>query len=477
MLWRPGYHKLIAQIADVGTTLISFVTAYFIWVLLRWLAPTWPIGAKIVLDSSDLVIISASAVIWVIIFNCQGAYSYQRFTSFAKETKIILKTVLWGALLLIGLGFLLRPGYVPRTVVAIFIVVNAGLLILEKFLLFRIAKIMRQRGRNRKKVLVVGTGRQSRRFVETIEQNFDWGLDFIGFIDGAKENVGKEIAGKKVLGTFHDVPMVLHANPVDEVIIAVSSRRIGEVTEVLEACEREGVQVRIISDFLGAIAKKFRAEVIYGLPIISVGYVPDNQMALAVKRGLDIVIALLSLIILAPYFLIIAVAIKLSSPGPVFYEWNVVGFNKKPFKSWKFRTMVVGADQMKAQLEHLNEMEGPVFKIANDPRITPVGRFLRKFSLDELPQLWSVLKGDMSLVGPRPAGLNELSRYESWQRRKLSIKPGITCLWQVNGRNTITDFDEWAKLDLAYIDNWSLWLDLKILFKTIPAVISGKGAS
>jgi len=263
----------------------------------------------------------------------------------------------------------------------------------------------------------------------------------------------------------------------DEVIITVSTRRIGEIREILEVCEREGVQVRIISDFLGEIAKRFRADVICGLPVISISYTPKNQPALAVKRAMDIAISSVALIILAPFFLIIAGAIKLTSPGPVFYEWNVVGWNKKPFKSWKFRTMIVGADLMKSKLEHFNEMSGPVFKITIDPRITPLGRFLRKYSLDELPQLWSVLKGDMSLVGPRPAGPHELVRYESWQRRKLSIKPGITCLWQVNGRNHINNFDDWANMDLAYIDNWSLWLDCKILLKTIPAVLLGKGAS
>lgn len=477
MLWRPANHRFIAQMADAVTTLLSFVTAYYLWEIVRSMAPEWLMGSEVVLNHLCVIIMAASAVLWVMIFNFQGAYSYQRFTSFATETKIILKTVLWGSLLLIGLFFLLRPGYVPRTWVALFIVVNLGLLTLEKFLLFSTAKIMRRRGQNRKTVLVVGIGNQARRFVDTIQKHFHWGLDIVGFLDGARENVGREVLGKKILGTFDDMPRVLQMHPVDEVIITLSTRRLGEVQEVLETCEREGVQLRIISDFLGKIAKGFRAEMIYGLPIISISYIPERQASLMAKRGMDIVISFTALTLLAPLFLIIAAAIKLSSPGPLFYEWNVVGCNKRPFKSWKFRTMVVGADRLKARLAPLNEMKGPVFKITNDPRVTPVGRILRKFSLDELPQLWSVLKGDMSLVGPRPAGPHELARYESWQRRKLSTKPGITCLWQVNGRNTINNFDDWAKMDLAYIDNWSLWLDCKILLKTIPAVITGKGAS
>lgn len=465
----------MAQLADALTTLLSFVTAYYLWLLLRWQAPGWPMGAEISVDTSFFFIMAASTVIWVIILNHLGAYSYQRFTSYATEMKIICQTVLSGSLFLIGMLFTLRPGYVPRTLVIFFIIVNFCALTLEKLLLFFIAGFIRERGKNRKTVLVVGTGDQTRRFVATIQRHFHWGLDIVGFLDVAGRNVGREIFGKKILGTIQDILPVLHRHPVDEVVISVSTRRLGEVREVLEVCEREGVQVRIVSDFWGKIAKRFRAEVIYGLPIISISYIPGNQAGLAVKRGMDVVISLLALIMLAPFLLIMAAAIKISSPGPVFYEWNVVGFNKKPFKSWKFRTMVVGADASKKDLENLNEMKGPVFKIKNDPRITPVGRFLRKYSLDELPQLWSVLKGDMSLVGPRPAGPHELARYESWQRRKLSIKPGLTCLWQVNGRNEVNRFDDWVKMDLIYIDNWSLSLDMKILGKTFLTVLQGTG--
>jgi exopolysaccharide biosynthesis polyprenyl glycosylphosphotransferase len=477
MIWRAEHHRVIAKIADAAATLLSFVAAYYLWERVRSMAPAWPMGSDIVLDSSYLIIMAAAIVLLVVIFNFQGAYSYQRFTSFKSEVKIILRTVVWWALLLVVIVFLMRPGYIPRTLVAIFIGVNLVLLIIEKFFLFSIAKITRSREQNRKKILVAGTGNQAQQFVETIQKHFHWGLDIVGFLGDTREQVGRALFGKKILGTFDDILQLLHAHPVDEVILAVSTRRLCEVQEVLETCEREGVQVRIISDFLGKIATRFRADVVYGLPIISISYIPENQVALAVKRGMDIIISLIALILLSPLLVIIAAAIKISSPGPVIYQWKVVGFNKKPFTSWKFRTMVVGADRMKAQLASLNEMTGPVFKIAQDPRVTSVGRFLRKYSLDELPQLWSVLIGDMSLVGPRPAFKDELKRYDSWQRRKLSIKPGITCLWQINGRNAINNFDEWARMDLAYIDNWSLWLDCKILLKTIPAVIFGRGAS
>jgi len=208
--------------------------------------------------------------------------------------------------------------------------------------------------------------------------------------------------------------------------------------------------------------------------------VPDSSTAnrfayRVIKRAIDLAGAGLILLVLSPVFLFVGLLIKLTSPGPVFYPWNVVGRDGRPFCGYKFRTMLQNADDLKAQLLHQNEMNGPVFKMKNDPRITPVGKVLRKYSIDELPQLWSVLKGDMSLVGPRPAGPHEWDKYEPWQRRRLSLTPGITCLWQVNGRNRISDFDEWVKLDLYYIDNWSLWLDIKILCRTVLVVLRGTG--
>jgi lipopolysaccharide/colanic/teichoic acid biosynthesis glycosyltransferase len=199
--------------------------------------------------------------------------------------------------------------------------------------------------------------------------------------------------------------------------------------------------------------------------------------ALFLKRLMDIVVSLAALLVLSPIFLVIAVLLKATAPRtPIFYPWRVIGYKGTPFTGYKFSTMVVDADERRSDLLGMNEMQGPVFKIKNDPRVTTVGRFLRKYSLNELPQLWSVLKGDMSLVGPRPAFAHELERYELWHKRKLCVRPGITCLWQVRGRNRISNFDDWVKMDLEYIDTWSLWLDIKILVRTLWAVAAGTGS-
>ncbi|MFN8557900.1 MAG: sugar transferase [Dehalococcoidia bacterium] len=200
-----------------------------------------------------------------------------------------------------------------------------------------------------------------------------------------------------------------------------------------------------------------------------------SGLPLLVKDTIDVIGAALGLLALAPLFAVLAVLVKRSSPGPVFYRWRVVGRGGRPFTGYKFRTMVADADARKAGLLARNEMSGPMFKMADDPRVTPLGRTLRRYSLDELPQLWSVLVGDMSLVGPRPPLQTEWARFEPWQRRKLAVRPGITCLWQVQGRNAIRDFDDWVRLDLEYIDSWSLWLDLRILGQTLRAVVRGTG--
>jgi len=335
---------------------------------------------------------------------------------------------------------------------------------------------LRGAGRLRPTVLVVGAGEKAGRYINSMRQQADWGMDLIGFIDSDPQKLGRQYYGAPVLGMPADMPSVLHQHAIDEVVFAVPTRQLENCVDMFALCEQEGVRTLIISDFFSGLISRVESEVIHGIPVLIYSTTPLKEWQLLVKRLFDIAFSATLLILFLPLFLLIALAIKLTSKGPVFYRWEVVGLNKKKFTGYKFRTMVVGADRMKELLMDKNEMEKVVFKMKNDPRVTPVGRILRKFSLDELPQLWSVLKGDMSVVGPRPPLVTELDKFESWHRRKLSVKPGLTCLWQISGRSKIRDFDEWVRLDLQYIDKWSLWLDMKILLKTIPVVLMGKGA-
>lgn len=274
--------------------------------------------------------------------------------------------------------------------------------------------------------------------------------------------------------------LLIH-QPINDVVAVQSLEHADWLTDVIAQCDYLRVTLHIIPEaLLSAELRDLRAprsNSVLALPAITLHPVESDGSQLFVKRLFDLVVASLALVVLSPVFLAIALLIKLTTPGlPVFYRWNVVGYKGRRFTGYKFTTMQADADDRKAELDHLNEMGGPVFKIRNDPRMTPLGRWLRKFSLNELPQLWSVVRGDMSLVGPRPAFPHELGKYEYWQKRKLSVRPGITCLWQVSGRNAISDFDEWVRLDLEYIENWSLWLDVKILVWTVGAVFRGTGS-
>lgn len=283
------------------------------------------------------------------------------------------------------------------------------------------------------------------------------------------------------LGKVDDLGSLLISKPIHEVI-AVQPVSGGDWIEpVIQASDYLGVALRIVPEAL-LLGERRSLRTIYhseplNLPAVVMTPRNFNSEALFFKRVFDIVLSGTALVLLSPLFLVIAILIKLTTPKlPVFYPWRVVGQNGVRFTGYKFTTMVADADDRKQDLMQQNEMSGPVFKIKNDPRVTKVGKVLRKFDLNELPQLWSVFKGHMSLVGPRPAGPHELERYEFWHKRKLSIRPGITCLWQVRGRNQISNFDDWVRMDLEYIDNWSLWLDFKILIRTAGVVLSGTGS-
>jgi exopolysaccharide biosynthesis polyprenyl glycosylphosphotransferase len=294
-------------------------------------------------------------------------------------------------------------------------------------------------------------------------------------------DLGIEIVGELSLGEtpVQQLVHLLHEYSVNGVIISARHTYFEQVENAIKTCELEGIEAWLVVDFFGTQISRAQFDELLGHPLLVFRTTPETSWQGIVKQLMDFFGALLLLVLLTviPVIPLIALLIKFTSPGPVFFRQQRSGLNGSPFMLYKFRTMVTNAEQFKHELEAMNEMSGPVFKVTNDPRITPIGKWLRKYSLDELPQLYNVLRTEMSLVGPRPLPVDEVKHFENLaHRRRLSVKPGLTCLWQISGRNKISDFKDWVRLDLEYIDNWSLWLDIKILIRTIPAVLVGTGA-
>ena len=475
MIWRPYYHKRIAQLADFLCVILSFYISFELWKLAFTFIHWQSVSPPLYYDFDWYLLLPAFALLFIWILNYLGAYSLQRFTSYRNEFWIVFKaTLLWLFIAAFAL-YMVTHVIIQRTYLILEFLTVFGLLFSQKMMLLLIVKFIRKNGFNRHKVILIGTGIQANLFIETVLKKFSWGFDIIGIVvENNTHFVGKQL-NLPVLGTYNEIEKILKQHCPDELIVTIAVSEISYITNILDVCQREGVLVRITSDFFGRLSKNIQIDQLYGLNIISLNTVSQSEMQGYIKRLIDILGSISALILFFPFMIIASLGILITDGRPVFYNWKVVGLNKKPFKSWKFRTMVKDADMMKENLKHSNEMNGPVFKISNDPRILPFGQWLRKWSIDETPQFFSVLKGDMSIVGPRPAGPHELDQYESWHRRKLSIKPGITCLWQASGRNKINNFDDWVKLDLEYIDNWSIWLDLKIIFMTIVAVLKGTG--
>lgn len=334
---------------------------------------------------------------------------------------------------------------------------------------------VRRSGRNYRNVLIVGSGPRGRSVERDIERHPDWGLRIVGFVDDRQPAVDQEFPDVEVYKPA-ELPDLFRRQVIDEVIVACPRSMLAELGPVVEACAVVGVPITVLSDLFGDYLPPPRVTRFDSMVALTFAPVHHGRGKLAVKRAIDLVGAGAGLLLFAPLLLATIGLVRLTSRGPVFFRQIRSGLNGRVFTMYKLRTMYAGAEEHRARLLHLNEMSGPVFKMRRDPRVTPMGRFLRRWSLDELPQIWNVLRGEMSLVGPRPPLPSEVTRYESFERRRLSIRPGITCLWQVSGRNEI-GFADWVKLDLLYIDTWSLRKDLEILLRTIPAVLFGKGAS
>ncbi len=335
-------------------------------------------------------------------------------------------------------------------------------------------KIKNSNGNHLQNILVVGTGSLAQDFIRKAKENKDWKIKILGVLDWEKNQKGKFLQGVQVIGVLEDLPRLIKNKHIDYIVYAVSRRFLNIIEKSISLCEKMGVSTCILADYFPNRVSRQKLFTFEDKPFIFNSYAPLKEQGVWLKEILDRALSFILIILSSPLLLLITFLIRISSKGPVLFKQQRVGLNGKRFTLYKFRTMVENAEKLKDALLDKNEMQGPVFKIKQDPRITRLGRFLRKTSLDELPQLFNVLYGDMSLVGPRPPLPEEVSQYDLWHRRRLSMKPGLTCLWQVNGRNKI-NFEKWMRLDLEYIDNWSLFLDLKILLKTIPAVLSGSG--
>jgi exopolysaccharide biosynthesis polyprenyl glycosylphosphotransferase len=413
--------------------------------------------------------------IWTLLLITLEAYTSRRTVALASEVWQVVRVVVAGTLILAAAGWLLRLDFVSRPFLVLFATLDLLFLITAKLMLRLTARRVRRRGYNYRTLLIVGINPRAEEVAGIIADHPHWGLKLIGFVSPNGEH-GGEVAGSPVLGVADDLPHILQNQVVDEVIFVLSRRQLEEFEDSFLLCAELGIRARVALYFPHMKARVVLEE-LEGIPLLTFTNTPGAPFPIFLKLLLDYTVSIIGLVLTAPLMLIIAIAVKLGSRGPVLYSQIRCGLNGRLFKLLKFRTMHEGADQRLDEVAHLNEVAGPAFKARRDPRVTRVGRILRRLSLDELPQLYNVARGDMSLVGPRPPIPEEVERYERWQRRRLSMKPGITGLWQVSGRAGLDDFNRWTALDLAYIDQWSLWLDLKILLKTIPAVLSTRGAS
>jgi exopolysaccharide biosynthesis polyprenyl glycosylphosphotransferase len=428
---------------------------------------------------------------WVVILWLFGLYRLRVRWSARTEVTDVARAILLLAVSTFVLLFWLKLPNVSRQFLLLLFPAQLVLTVASRFVLRWAFAAARSRGLNSRFILVVGTGAAARAFADRIEARREMGLHVIGHLAGPPEEDGEIVAGfhawapaatdrrlqsreRPVLGSIDDIESVLHSQVVDEVAICLPPSQLALVEPITRLCEDEGRIVRIPTDETGLTLPGARIEDFDGIRVLSLVYGPDRAVALVVKRALDVAAAAVALVLLSPILGGLALWIRIHDGGPVLFRQTRIGEHGRPFMVIKLRTMTADAEQRLTELEARNEIHGHAFKVTNDPRVTRPGAVLRSMSLDELPQLWNVLRGEMSLVGPRPPLPREVEDYDIWHRRRLSMKPGITGLWQVGARREAV-FDRWVMLDLEYIDRWSLWLDFKIIARTIPAVISHQG--
>jgi exopolysaccharide biosynthesis polyprenyl glycosylphosphotransferase len=391
-----------------------------------------------------------------------------------------LKVGLAATILLFAVISVIKFQYISRLLLGIYASIDFLMMICFRLVARAFAAPLRRSVSGLRTFLLVGGGPEMAEIAHTLEANESRGMRLFGFVHtGAgpaeAESSWQGLAKSYPAFALPALPDLLRRQVIDEVIFVVGKEELEKLGDTFLVCEEEGVKARVLLSFFPQVISKVYLERLGSKPFLTFSATPEDEFLL-LKRTLDFIMALVALVALSPLLLLLAMLVKLTSRGPILFSQTRCGLGGRRFTLYKFRSMRADADLLREELEALNELDGPVFKIRNDPRCTPIGRFMRKFSLDEFPQLLNILKGDMSFVGPRPPLPDEVEKYERWQRRRLRMQPGLTCLWALEGRSKLS-FRRWMELDLEYIDHWSMTLDWKILLKTIPIVLVGRGAS
>ncbi|MEA3493232.1 MAG: undecaprenyl-phosphate glucose phosphotransferase [Candidatus Margulisiibacteriota bacterium] len=462
---------MLKIVLDIILINVSLILAYLIrFKTFIFLAP-----ATVPVFEQYFRVLIFVTLIWLAIFKLIGLYEDKKNTALIDEVANVFLGVSVATLVLFALLFMYREFWFSRLVIANVWWISLICLTFSRIFLFSLKRLLRSKGIASKNLLILGAGEMGQLLALKVTQDKSLGYRVFGYLDDNPEKQGKEYNGYSVLGGIDKVVETVKNNKIEEVIIASTRISINKVLDVITECERYGVEFKIVPGILELIASRLDVDEIGGVPLLTVSEIQLKGLNAFLKRTTDVSFSFLGILALSPFFLLFALLVKTTSRGPVFFMQERVGLDGKMFKMFKFRSMVQDAEQLFPQLEPLSEAEGYLFKMKDDPRITPLGKFMRRWSIDEYPQLFNVLLGQMSLVGPRPPLPREVKNYSVWHKKRLRVRPGITGLWQVSGRSLLP-FEDMVRLDIYYIENWSLWLDLKILLRTALVVFLGSGA-
>ena len=438
--------------------------------LLRAVEPAFNVPYRVYLP-----FVAGFTLLLILIYRQQGIYRLRREISWLDEVYAIANGTATGIVIMIVFIFLTRREFYSRVIFIYAGLVAVGILAVSRLLKVIFLRQVRRHGIGIRRVVIVGAGEIGRTVMRTVVANPETGFRIIGFVDDNPVKGETDIGRFRALGSTNNLADILNREEVNEVIITLPWQYHRKIVSLMARCERENVRARIVPDLFQMTLNRMHVEEVAGVPMIGIKETSISGLNQLVKRSIDVAFAATALIIFAPLMGLVALMIKMESPGPVLFCQERVGKNGRRFRLYKFRSMVEDAEEQLETLKVFNEADGPIFKMKADPRVTRLGKWLRRLSLDELPQFYNVLRGDMSLIGPRPPLPAEVEQYQEWHKRRLEVSPGITGLWQVSGRSELT-FDEMALLDIYYIENWSLGLDTKIMWQTVPRVLFGSGA-